>query len=232
MQPFTPSSSSAGNDEAFLETKLNQKFTAKDKEGLATRRDDLRNRFRSMSPDQAKAMYDKLQGGDHRLSNLFVGRLHHATRNELLGILHNKFAPPSKAHDASSVAKKVVETVRGRQNAPIQGPVSIHREGPGSFLIDFGRPMSRGDVNKALFPDGKVPPGVVVGEAVGEWRLQFVGPGSDLKLETLREFRPEIVKRLLQAPGATAKELSTQHMMKQIEDMQEKLQQKAIEGIR
>jgi hypothetical protein len=95
-----PAFESNNSIDGAISEKLHLQFRAGDSKGLQQRRNDLRNIFDSLSPTEAKHLYNKLKtrnDGDS-VSKLFHDRLAKGSRTELLGILKDKFDPPTQSH--------------------------------------------------------------------------------------------------------------------------------------
>jgi hypothetical protein len=96
--------------EGKIQQELEQNFQASDSKGYLARRDRLVEQFKSLSPEDAKALLQKLNNKNDPLSKLFNGKLSDATCDRLKQILQNKTggagakqtdAPPEAHHAAA-----------------------------------------------------------------------------------------------------------------------------------
>ncbi|MCI0415760.1 hypothetical protein L0222_23550 [bacterium] len=100
-----------------IEKNLSLRLSANDKEGLQTRRENLRHAFELLSPREARELLARLETnkGNDPLSRLFHDKLSGASQKELLGILRTR---------TDSVRSQNVTAVISNQASPNAGAAS------------------------------------------------------------------------------------------------------------
>ena len=106
-QQATGSSAPAFTVEERIRDELAVKVEAVDVEGIERRRRRLRDLFESVPASKAKALYGRLSRGTKgdEFAKFFVYRLSSDTRDEMLGILRNRFAAEPQAPAQSPPAE-------------------------------------------------------------------------------------------------------------------------------